>query len=397
VGAGTEVSTDRQDAELGAEQLVERATRLIAAVRDALDAPVRRPDRDLLDLEAARTAVVAAEEAARRHLSAQASSAAPPARRLPELIIEAMGLRIAIGEARIRRQTLTAGELHRALGRLRAGHTVNELLEQIPVELGGLGFSRSLLCRLRGQDWSAATAFAHADVTLADALVRVGTRVPGRLGREEPETEMVRRRLPIVVRDAQHRPRTHRELIKLSDTRDYVAAPIVAHGSVIALVHVDRHSQSDVVDTFDRDLLGLFAEGVGLAFERVRAQEGFGRLRRQFERQLDDVQDCMSGVGGWTDPDDVRVPRTWARPENERVGSVSGAFVSDGPLVELTRRELQVLRHLACGGSNQDIATRLGVSVGTVKTHVKHLLRKLGVANRAEATARFHQLARVGG
>jgi DNA-binding NarL/FixJ family response regulator len=63
-----------------------------------------------------------------------------------------------------------------------------------------------------------------------------------------------------------------------------------------------------------------------------------------------------------------------------------------GPLAELTRRELEVPSHLADGRSNVQIASMLFISAGTVKTHVKHLLHKLGAANRAEAVARYHQL-----
>ncbi|MDX6249758.1 MAG: hypothetical protein QOF10_3118, partial [Kribbellaceae bacterium] len=49
---------------------------------------------------------------------------------------------------------------------------------------------------------------------------------------------------------------------------------------------------------------------------------------------------------------------------------------------------------LADGESNHQIGARLFISAGTVKTHVKHLLNKLGAANRAEAVARYHQLTR---
>ena len=55
----------------------------------------------------------------------------------------------------------------------------------------------------------------------------------------------------------------------------------------------------------------------------------------------------------------------------------------------LTRRELDVLEHLARGESNADIARSLVVSEGTVKFHVKNVLRKLNVSNRAEATAHY--------
>jgi len=54
---------------------------------------------------------------------------------------------------------------------------------------------------------------------------------------------------------------------------------------------------------------------------------------------------------------------------------------------ELTERELTVLSHLAQGMTNRQIARALGVSEATVKSHVGRLMSKLGVANRAEATA----------
>jgi len=51
----------------------------------------------------------------------------------------------------------------------------------------------------------------------------------------------------------------------------------------------------------------------------------------------------------------------------------------------LTTRETEVLRHVALGLSNRDIAAALSVSEETVKTHVTHVLAKLNVDNRAQA------------
>jgi len=51
----------------------------------------------------------------------------------------------------------------------------------------------------------------------------------------------------------------------------------------------------------------------------------------------------------------------------------------------LTARETEVLRHLALGLSNKDIAAALSVTEETVKTHVTHLLGKLDASNRAQA------------
>ncbi len=53
--------------------------------------------------------------------------------------------------------------------------------------------------------------------------------------------------------------------------------------------------------------------------------------------------------------------------------------------VPLTRREYQVLRHLAYGLSNREIARSLTISIDTVKEHVQNVLQKLKVSNRTEA------------
>lgn len=55
------------------------------------------------------------------------------------------------------------------------------------------------------------------------------------------------------------------------------------------------------------------------------------------------------------------------------------------PFSELTPREREILCHLAAGQSNKVIARELGISDGTVKLHVKAILRKLSVHSRVEA------------
>ncbi len=61
----------------------------------------------------------------------------------------------------------------------------------------------------------------------------------------------------------------------------------------------------------------------------------------------------------------------------------------------LTDREVEVLRLLAAGRSNQRIAHELVVALDTVKKHVTHVLGKLGAANRTEAVARARQLGLI--
>jgi DNA-binding NarL/FixJ family response regulator len=65
--------------------------------------------------------------------------------------------------------------------------------------------------------------------------------------------------------------------------------------------------------------------------------------------------------------------------------AVASALLHPVVAGELTPREIEVLRHLALGRSNKEIATVLSISEETVKSHVGNLLGKLQVENRAQA------------
>jgi len=64
---------------------------------------------------------------------------------------------------------------------------------------------------------------------------------------------------------------------------------------------------------------------------------------------------------------------------------VARALASRMPDSELSAREQEVLSLLASGKSNKDIASTLGISEATVKTHINSLLSKLGVSDRTQA------------
>ena len=67
---------------------------------------------------------------------------------------------------------------------------------------------------------------------------------------------------------------------------------------------------------------------------------------------------------------------------------LQGVSQSDPQVVELSKREHEILRYIAAGLTNQEIADRMFISVNTVKTHLKHIFTKVGATSRAQAIAR---------
>lgn len=76
----------------------------------------------------------------------------------------------------------------------------------------------------------------------------------------------------------------------------------------------------------------------------------------------------------------------WSREELRRVtGSLATMRLGGDSEIPLTQREGEVLKQLANGLTNKEIALSLGISYETVKEHVQHILRKIGVSDRTQA------------
>jgi DNA-binding NarL/FixJ family response regulator len=76
----------------------------------------------------------------------------------------------------------------------------------------------------------------------------------------------------------------------------------------------------------------------------------------------------------------------WTRDELRRVtGALATPRLAADVEVPLTQRESEVLRQLAHGLTNKEIAQALHISYETVKEHVQHILRKIGVSDRTQA------------
>ena len=178
----------------------------------------------------------------------------------------------------------------------------------------------------------------------------------------------MQRQLPILITNAQKRDDVYRPLVHAARSEAYVVAPMIRGDRVIGLLHADRYPVVDrQLDALDRDLLWTFATGLADLVDRAAAKGLHGSGWRPDEEPADDV------------------------PLAASVGP-SAVSPSSGPLTLLTSREHEVLALLAEGASNATIASRLVISEATVKSHVRHILRKLRAANRTEAVIRYQTL-----
>ncbi len=92
------------------------------------------------------------------------------------------------------------------------------------------------------------------------------------------------------------------------------------------------------------------------------------------DKLIETIQTAATGQSAWTRDELRRVTGALATPR--LAGDVE---------VPLTQRESEVLRQLAYGLTNKEIALALHISYETVKEHVQHILRKIGVSDRTQA------------
>jgi DNA-binding NarL/FixJ family response regulator len=118
---------------------------------------------------------------------------------------------------------------------------------------------------------------------------------------------------------------------------------------------------------------------------------------------VDIIQATAQGQA-WIDPAIAPIVLTHLRQSYEpidkpsdTVGPASQPDSSDVtfPLSPLSNRELQVLQLIVGGYDNATIAVRLQIGIGTVKTHVRHILRKLSACDRTQAAVRALRLGLV--
>ena len=267
----------------------------------------------------------------------------------------------------------------RALARLRTVGGSGDLLERVCTEVvRGCGFDRVVLSRVNGAVWNPWLAHSTASQEL-DAWFPewVGSAIV--IDSRMPEHSLLTAQRPVLVHDTATAP-VHRPIIVDSGhSRSYVVAPLISQGTVIGFLHADHHSAGPRVGEVDRDVLWAFASGLGFLYERTMLQDALRAQRRQArDILLGAAESIMSFAERDAVGDAALVPLDALRARGN-------AAVLD----VLTRREAEVLRLMAEGATNATIAERLVISSDTVKSHVKHILRKLAVRNRSQAVTHY--------
>ncbi|MFY9468958.1 MAG: LuxR C-terminal-related transcriptional regulator [Solirubrobacterales bacterium] len=358
-------------------------------ISDALGATTTKPgtgggghDRPMAELE---DRLEDALEAANQALREAVGTRRPSVVEKLDVLTELQRLRDEVFAERVtQRLNILAGIQH-GLGRLRNVDSVPAILDRATAELcQSCGFDRAVLFRLNGSDMVAESAYFKEDKEWADRIVAETHASPARLDYLTLETEMIRRRSPALVLDAPGDPRTYKPLIEMTQTSSYVAAPIMPEGRVIGFLHADRYFTGHQVDALDRDSIWAFAEGFGYAFERTAMLE---RMRAK-QQDLRDALSSASALVAELQETELDLVRIQVKPAE----ATSAAMATSGrspAIATLTRREVDVLELMAEGATNAAIADRLVIAEGTVKSHVKRILRKLSAANRAEAVSRY--------
>ncbi|MCV7301288.1 LuxR family transcriptional regulator [Mycobacterium barrassiae] len=264
-------------------------------------------------------------------------------------------------------RALTAG-----IRRMKKAGSLQGLGRQACIELcDGLAFDKALL------------SLVEDDVFLveeSDASLRGPTVIKRRGCVAERQCVRMRDAIRTNVDDAPPAP-GYRELL---GSADYLVAPVVADSMVVGLLHVSRHEGG--VSARDIDLLGTFAAAYSLLHERMLNTERVQRQRTSIARAAARLTEEADRIAAAAISLDVEYDNRGEPPTIAPDSTLAAA---------LSNRERQVFERLVLGASNAAIADELVITVETVKTHVKRILRKIGAINRSEAIALYME-ARTG-
>jgi DNA-binding CsgD family transcriptional regulator len=299
---------------------------------------------------------------------------------ISEAVCDLQALRLELHDHELVDRTLRLADCERGLGRLRTCTTIASLLGSVCEEGSrACGLERFLLSRIEDGQW-------------------YPWLVNGAIAEEPWVVPWSRRSIPVDDRSlearliADHRPELVLDttgdvlaIVRDGGAHSYVVAPVGPRGSAVGLLHADHGADGAQCTATDREVLWRFAEGFGHLYERTALLERMRAQRTRIRGLLSVVDEAMTEL---TESELELAAQPDGGPPRA-ASAISMARSMHDRLAGLTPREREVLELIVDGARNADIAERLGIGAGTVKSHVKHILAKLGAVNRSQVVAQY--------
>jgi DNA-binding CsgD family transcriptional regulator len=297
------------------------------------------------------------------------------ARAAERVLVELLSLEREVAELEYMRRADALERAAEAVRRLGELGSSEGILGRAAAELGACAeLDRVLISETADGTLRPLAGWDSTDQAAVDALVVAVEKAPIRLEYPLVEAEIARRRGVEIVSAGGGRARAHSPLTDALGG-SYVVAALTAQGESIGLLHAAAPAAGRPMDAIDAEVAGAYAEGLSGVFERAV-------LRHTLALHRAELQSAMQWIGGRLS----QLSETGSSKPARRDGEADGRLVQS-----LTPRELDVIRLMARGHTNLAIANALVVREGTVKYHVKNILRKLGATSRADAVARLHR------
>ncbi len=233
-----------------------------------------------------------------------------------------------------------------------------------------LGFRRALFSTVDDGRWWPSCLFVEHG--LADTHLRLREYLldnPIDLHQAQVERLAVKGCEPHLVTSPHTHSMTYKPLMSVSDSHGYVVAPVVCNRTVVGMIHADRFDEPATAADLER--VTFSTQMMAMVAERVARRRHLAELATRLADVVTYAEEVLAG-------------RADLGPAGTAPSSVR-RDVHPG----LTVRQHSIMRRLCEGATNVQIARELGVSEGTVKTHVRNIYRALGVRSRAGAAAAY--------
>ena len=299
------------------------------------------------------------------------------------VLVELLALEREIVEADYVRRSDALERVGDAVRRLGEIGSPQGIIDRTAEELGtSSALHRVVLSEVRADALYVRSIWSAEDPAGAAVALESFRGSPIRLEYPLVEDDVARVQRTQIVQARGTRSRGARRLGEVLGWDSYVVTALVVQGQTVGLLHADAgpREAARALDELDAEVATRFAEGLAGLLERAVLRE----MLRLHHHELRSAVGWMSARLGQLAIDTGDATGPARPPETTEAGSGDA----------LTAREFDVLRLLARGQTNLEIARALVVREGTVKYHVKNILRKLGATSRADAVARY---ARSGG